>query len=144
MIRSETKLNESKGEKEQEQYEEKHRYDDFEAVVHYDSSYKRDFSNQYWDSYFIKECIDPQHLSLDKSGVWKTYNNNCKKKYACVCQICGKEEDILSSNMKVLYDEDRGYYLAKCCSCHEISSFEAKNNGSVGSVRNYLYQGEIF
>ena len=48
--------------KEQEQYEEKHRYDDFEAVVHYDSSYKRDFSNQYWDSYFIKECIDPQHL----------------------------------------------------------------------------------
>lgn len=29
--------------KEQEQYEEKHRYDDFEAVVHYDSSYKEIF-----------------------------------------------------------------------------------------------------
>ena len=41
-------------------------------------------------------------------------------------QICGKEEDILSSNMKILYDEDRGYYLDKCCSCHEVSPFEAK------------------
>ena len=111
--------------KEQEQYEEKHRYDDFEAVVHYDSSYKRDFSNQYWDSYFIKECIDPQHLSLDKSGDGKPIITIAKK-YACVCQICGKEEDILSSNMKILYDEDRGYYLDKCCSCHEVSSFEAK------------------
>ena len=28
--------------------------------------------------------------------------------------------------MKILYDEDRGYYLDKCCSCHEVSSFEAK------------------
>lgn len=111
--------------KEQEQYEEKHRYDDFEAVVHYDSSYKRDFSNQYWDSYFIKECIDPQHLSLDKSGYGKPIITIAKK-YACVCQICGKEEDILSSNIKILYDEDRGYYLGKCCSCHEVSSFEAK------------------
>lgn len=111
--------------REQERYEEEHRYDDFEAVVHYDPSYKRDFSNQYWDSYFIKECIDPQHLSLDKSGYGKPIITIAKKN-ACVCQICGKEEDILSSNMKVLYDEDRGYYLAKCCSCHEISSFEAK------------------
>ena len=111
--------------KEQELYEEKHRYDDFEAIVHYDPSYKRDFSNQYWDSYFIKECIDPQHLSLEKSGYGKPIITIAKK-YACVCQICGKEEDILSSNMKVLYDEDRGYYLDKCCSCHEISSFEAK------------------
>lgn len=28
---------------EQERYEEEHRYDDFDAVVHYDPSYKRDF-----------------------------------------------------------------------------------------------------
>ena len=69
--------------------------------------------------------IDPQHLSLDKSGYGKPIITIAKK-YACVCQICGKEEDILSSNMKVLYDEDRGYYLDKCCSCHEVSSFEAK------------------
>lgn len=73
--------------KEQEQYEEKHRYDDFEAVVHYDSSYKRDFSNQYWDSYFIKECIDPQHLSLDKSGYGKPIITIAKNMHVSVKSV---------------------------------------------------------
>lgn len=71
MIGERNEANKEQRRKEQEQYEEKHRYDDFEAVVHYDASYKRDFSKQYWDSYFIKECIDSQHLSLDKSGYGK-------------------------------------------------------------------------
>ncbi len=57
MIRSETKLDESKGEKEQEQYEEKHRYDDFEAVVHYDSSYKRDFFKSVLGQLFYKKSV---------------------------------------------------------------------------------------
>ena len=111
--------------REQERYEEEHRYDDFEAVVHYDPSYKRDFSNQYWDSYFIKECTDMQHLSLDKPEYGKPVITIAKE-YACVCQICGKEEKILSSSMKISYDEERGYYLEKSCSCHGVSSFEAK------------------
>ena len=133
--------------KEQEQYEEKHRYDDFEAVVHYDSSCKRDFSNHYWDSYFIKECIEPQHLSLDKSGYGKPIITIAKK-YACVCQICGKEENILSSNMKVLYNKDRGYYLDKCCSCHEVSSFEAKtmdilNQLGITYIREKSFDGLV-
>lgn len=111
--------------REQERYEEEHRYDDFEAVVHYDPSYKRNFSNQYWDSYFIKECTDMQHLSLDKPEYGKPVVTIAKE-YACVCQICGKEEKILSSSMKISYDEERGYYLEKSCSCHGVSSFEAK------------------
>ena len=111
--------------REQERYEEEHRYDDFEAVVHYDPSYKRDFSNQYWDSYFIKECTDMQHLSLDKPGEGNPVKTIAKE-YACVCRICGKEEKILSSSMKISYDEERGYYLEKSCGCHGVSSFEAK------------------
>ncbi len=111
--------------RERERYEEEHRYDDFEAVVHYDPSYKRDFSNQYWDSYFIKECTDMQHLSLVKREYGKPVITIAKE-YACVCRICGKEEKILSSSMKISYDEERGYYLEKSCGCHGVSSFEAK------------------
>lgn len=66
-----------------------------------------------------------QHLSLDKPKYGKPVITIAKE-YACVCQICGKEEKILSSSMKISYDEERGYYLEKSCSCHGVSSFEAK------------------
>lgn len=145
--RERNEANKEQRRKEQEQYEEKHRYDDFEAVVHYDASYKRDFSKQYWDSYFIKECIDSQHLSLDKSGYGKPIITIAKK-YACICQICGKEEDILSSSMKILYDGNKGYYLDKCCSCHEVSSFEAKtmdilNQLGITYIREKSFDGLV-
>lgn len=110
---------------EQEKYEEEHRYDDFTAQVKYDSSYKRDFTGQYWDSYLIKECIDPQYLILNKPK-YEIPNIVIAKKYLCICQICGKETEILSSDMKIDYDEYEGYYLKSCCDCHKVSSFEAK------------------
>lgn len=108
-----------------ERYEEEHRYDDFTAQVHYDLSYKKDFVNHYWDSYFIKECTDSQHLSLHKSK-YSTPRITIAKKYVCVCQICGKETEILSSDLKISYSHDCGYYPEICCSCHTVSSFEAK------------------
>lgn len=114
-----------KAQLEQKKYEEEHRYDDFMAQVRYDSSYKRDFTGQYWDSYLIKECIDPQYLILDKPK-YGTPNIVIAKKYLCICQICGKEKEILSSDMKIDYDEYEGYYLKCCCDCHKVSSFEAK------------------
>ena len=39
---------------EQERYEEEHRYDDFEAVVHYDPSYKKKFFQSILGQLFYK------------------------------------------------------------------------------------------
>lgn len=111
--------------REREKYEEEHRYDDFATKVHYDSSYKKDFTNLYWDSYFIKECIDSQHLSLSQP-MFGTPQVTIAKKYACVCHICGKEAEVLSSNFKIAYNDEKGYYPECACSCHTVSSFEAK------------------
>lgn len=118
-------IDRQKAQEEQERYEEEHRYDDFMAQVKYDPSCKKDFIGQYWDSYLIKECIDPQYLILDKPK-YGTPSIVIAKKYLCVCQICGKEKEILSSDMKIGYDEDEGYYLKSSCNCHKVSSFEAK------------------
>lgn len=111
--------------REREKYEEEHKYDDFTATVHYDSSYKKDFTNLYWDSYFIKECIDSQYLTLSKT-MFGNPQVTIVKKYACVCHICGKEEEVLSSDLKISYNDEKGYYPERVCSCHTVSSFEAK------------------
>lgn len=131
----------------QDKYEEEHRYDDFMAQVHYDPSYKKDFINHYWDSYFIKECTDSQHFSLRKpqSGMAEI---TIAKKYACVCQICGKEAEILSSDMKISYKDDLGYFPETCCDCHTVSSFEAKtmdilNRLGITYIREKSFEGLV-
>lgn len=108
-----------------EKYKEEHQYDDFTAQVHYDSSYKKDFTNQYWDSYFIKKCTDSQYLILHKPE-YGTPKITVAKKYLCVCQICGKEKEILSSNMRISKNDSDSYYPIDSCNCHIVSSFEAK------------------
>ena len=118
------KLEHERIEKERQAYKEYHRYDDFTAQVHYDASYKKDFVNHYWDSYYIKECIDSQYLVLDKPE-YGTPRITISKKYACICQICGTEKEILSSDMRIIKDE-WGYYPQIYCDCHTVSSFEAK------------------
>lgn len=108
-----------------EQYEEEHRYDDFTAKVCYDPSFKKDLTNHYWDSYLIEACTDPQYLSLYKPE-YEDAHITIAKKYRCICQICGKEAEILSSKFKISYEGERGYYPEVCCPCHTVSSFEAK------------------
>lgn len=100
-------------------------YDDFTAQVYYDLLLKKDFVDLYWDSYFIKECTDSQHLSLYKSQ-YGTPKITIAKKYSCVCQICGKKTEILSSDFKIRYNDEYGFYPEICCPCHTVSSFEAK------------------
>ena len=51
-----------KAKRERELYEEEHGYDNFQALVCYDSSFKKDLINHYWDSYCIKRCTDSQYL----------------------------------------------------------------------------------
>lgn len=111
--------------RERERREEEHKFDDFTAEVHYDSSFRKDLVNHYWDSFLIKECTDSQYLLLNKQ-VFGMPQIMIAKKYLCVCQICGKEEEIISSNFKISHNDERGYYPEACCSCHTVSSFEAK------------------
>ena len=93
--------------------------------IYYDSSYDKDFVNQYWDSYYIKSCTDP-HYRLIQNTHFYTQKITVAKKYACVCQICGKSAEVISSKMKISYKEDWGYYPEVYCDCHTVSSFEAK------------------
>lgn len=102
-----------------------HKYDDFQAVVSYDSSYKKDLVGHYWDSYYIEECTDSEYLILDKQ-VFGTPKITISKKYRCKCQICGSEAVLVSSDLKILHNDEVGYYPKVCCSCHRVSSFEAK------------------
>lgn len=130
-----------------EQYEEEHRYDDFTATVKYDKAFRKDLVNQYWDSYLIKECIDSQHFSLNKPIVG-TPEILIAKKYLCVCQLCGKEREVLSSDFKIKYDNEYGYSPEPCCDCHSVSSFEAKvmeilNNLGITYIREKTFEGLV-
>ncbi len=112
-------------EREKKEYEDAHKYDDFTANVKYDASYKKDWTNQYWDTFLIKECTDPQYLSLKKLP-YSTPEVLIAKKYLCVCQLCGKEQEVVSSDFKIKFDSEFGYSPEPCCPCHSVSSFEAK------------------
>lgn len=112
-------------EREKKEYEDAHKYDDFTANVKYDASYKKDWTNQYWDTFLIKECTDPQYLSLKKLP-YSTPEVLITKKYLCVCQLCGKEQEVVSADFKIKFDSECGYSPEPCCPCHSVSSFEAK------------------
>lgn len=124
----EFKLDEEQIKFEKEQLEiekERHMYDDFQATVCYDRTYRKDLTNYYWDTYLIKECTDNQYLSLYKPE-YGTPRITIEKKYLCECSLCGKKAEILSSNFQILNNENKGYYLKFNCDCHDVSSFEAK------------------
>lgn len=111
--------------KAKENYEIAHRYDDFDAKVHYDESYKRDFVGQYWDTLHIEKCVEDPFLILEKNQ-YSPAKIIVTKKYKTHCSLCGKNKEIISSNLKVDYEDGVGYQLKESCDCHSISSFEAK------------------
>lgn len=126
---------------------EKQKYADFTATVHYDDSFRKDLVGHHWDSFYIKECVDEQHLSLFRS-LLGTGTVTIAKKYACVCTLCGKNMEILSSDMKIAYEDGRGYYPMVCCDCHSVSSFEAKtmeilNQLGITYIREKTYEGLV-
>ena len=127
--------------KEREQYLEEHKYDDFQANVHYDESFKKDFSGQYWDTLFIEKTVEDPYLILEKDQYLHP-QITIAKKYRAHCSICGRTRNILSSNLRIEYDEECGYILRESCNCHKISSFEAKTM----SILNHLgvtYEREV-
>ena len=111
--------------KEQEEYRDAHMYDPFDARVSYHDSCRVDSTGHYWDSFHILECVDPQHLILDKPQ-YGSASITIVKRYKCKCIICGKEIIADSSGFTILYDDDKGFYPALKCDCHNVSSFEAK------------------
>ena len=119
------KLDHEIARREQEEYTELHRYDPFQATVTYHDSCRVDSTGRVWDSLQILECVDLQHLILDKPQ-YGSANITIVKKYRCKCTICGKEIIADSSDFEILYDEDKGFYPALQCKCHKVSSFEAK------------------
>lgn len=129
------------------EYEEAHKYDSFTANVKYDKSFNRDWTNQYWDTYLIKKCTDPQYLKLFKPIVG-TPEITIAKKYKCVCQLCGKEIEAVSSDFKIGFDSEIGYYPEPCCNCHSVSSFEAKvmeilNDLGISYIREKTFEGLV-
>ncbi len=122
----EQKLIDDENKKKKEEYESAHRYDGFQASVSYDPLYRYDLTGRYWDSFFIEECIDPQHFELSEDGWTSSRMLLITKLYRCVCTICGNEEVIPSSSFKILSNDMLGYYPEIHCDCHTVSSFEAK------------------
>lgn len=127
------KLDHERAKKAQEEYNENHKFDPFDARVTYHDSCRVNSTGHYWDSLHILECVDPQHLILDKPQ-YGTAKITIVKKYKCKCIICGKEIVVDSSGFNILYDEERGYYPALQCDCHSVSSFEAKTMAILNSL----------
>ena len=101
----------------------KEKYADFTATVTYDPYYQYNLENEYFDTYHIIKCVDPQFLFLG-SGV------DCRKititkKYLCKCTVCSEEKEIRSSDFRII-NKPEGYSLQVCCPCHTPSSFEVK------------------
>lgn len=141
------KLDHEKARKEQEEYNEAHKYDPFDAWVTYHDSYKVDATGRYWDSLQIVKCVDPQYLILEKPQ-YGSASITIVKKYLCKCTICGKELIADSSGFEIQYDEDKGFYPVLQCDCHNVSSFEAKtmdilNGLGISYAREVSFDGLI-
>lgn len=55
------------------------------------------------------------------------------QKYECVCKLCGKRTEIISSDLRIESDEF-GYRPKVHCECHTVSSFEAKTMDILNSL----------
>lgn len=121
---------------------EAHKYDPFQATVIYDNSYKKSLSGNVWDTLYIQQCTDEEHLKLVKPP----YGNArviISKMYSCTCYICKSRYEIDSSEFKIDYDDEVGYFPRVACNkCHQTSSFEAKTMEILNSL-GITYAREI-
>lgn len=139
------RLEKERAQAEREQYINAHRYDPFQATVTYHTSYKFNLVGRHWDSYIIKDCIDPQYLILEKPEYGEP-KITIVKKYLCECSICGKQLEVNSSDFEILNSGGAGYYPKLVCDCHDVSSFEAKtmdilNELGVSYMREFSFEG---
>ena len=126
-----------------DQEAEKHKYDEFYARVSYDPTYGRNLETTYWDTYFIKKCVDDEYLILEKG--YDARHIIITKKYLCECMLCGREKIINSCDFEILYNYDGSSCLKVYCECHRPSSFEVKtmdilNRLGVSYIREKVFE----
>ncbi len=109
--------------------------------VYYHDSCKVDSTGYYWDTLYIKECIDP-HCMIEKKVFSTITEKIIVKKYLCKCKLCLSNVVAYSSDFEILYEDGRGFYPAIQCSCHKVSSFEAKTMGILFD-HGIVYEREV-
>lgn len=98
-----------------------------------DKNYDIDFTHTFHESLEVLECIDDHYEKLTswydkrkKGGATYTVY----KLYRCKCYLCGKEQNVDSSQFHIspptAYGRTayHGYYSEAYCNCHKISSFQ--------------------
>lgn len=99
----------------------------------FDSSYDCDYIGTIHESLEILECIDDHYEKLrfisdarkKGGGTYYVY-----KLYRCRCYLCGREQQIKSSEFSINpptkygYTAYNGYWSNAYCDCHPISSFQ--------------------
>ena len=105
-----------------ERYKEEHSEE--VADLEMDLTFEIDFSGLSWDSYNVVKCIDSQFVL--KVDSWLPSKNKLTKKYLCKCVLCGQEVEHTAVDFCIKQKFGMEYYPVSCCSCHKVSSFEAK------------------
>jgi len=108
---------------------------------------KKDLVGYSWDTYLIKECIDSHVLArIEKKRTLP--KDWIVKKYSCVCRLCGETTEVLSTDFEISQDwrKNDAYCPTPCCSCHEVSSAEAKamdilNKLGITYIREKTFDG---
>lgn len=126
--------------KDLEKYKEERKEEDLLGLK-YHLTYEKDFTNLFWDSYRIKECIG-QEVKRDP------FEKKLVKKYLCECHMCGHEMEYLSSDFCIKNEGQEGYSLVPCCMCHKVSSSEVKamdilNKLGISYVREMTFEGLV-
>lgn len=99
----------------------------------YDKNYNIDFTHTFHESLEVLECVNDHYEKLTSyhdrrkkgGGTYTVY-----KVYRCKCYLCGKEQEVNSSQFYINppteygYHAYNGYYSGAYCDCHKISSFQ--------------------
>ena len=106
-----------------ERYREEHAEEEL-ADLEMDLTFEKDFSGLSWESYQIIKCTDSQFVLKTQS--WLPSKNKLTKKYLCKCVLCGQEVEYTAVDFCIKQKFGMEYYPVPCCTCHNVSSFEAK------------------
>lgn len=127
-----------------ERYKEEHSEE--VADLEMDLTFEIDFSGLSWDSYQVVKCIDSQFVLRTDS--WHPSKNKLTKKYLCKCVLCGQEVEHTAVDFCIKQKLGLEYYPVSCCSCHKVSSFEAKamdilNRQGISYIREKTYENLV-
>lgn len=111
-----------------------------------DLTFEVDYTNLFWDTYQIIRCTDSQYLY--KANGWLSTRNKLTKKYLCRCSLCGQTAEYAAVDFQIKQHFDQAYQPTPCCSCHTVTSFEAKamkilNANGISYIREKTFDGLV-